>query len=127
MLTKLSLSNFKSWRKIGDMRIAPITGLFGTNSSGKTSVLQLLLMLKQTTESADRHQPLELAAPPGLVDLGTFKDVIHNHLSNKAWDGVWTNLTRSWTRRGTPRRSCFKVRTSVSHARSIEIRRMEFG
>jgi len=49
MLTKLSLTNFKSWREIRAMRLAPITGLFGTNSSGKTSILQLLLMLKRTT------------------------------------------------------------------------------
>jgi predicted ATP-dependent endonuclease of OLD family len=27
---------------------------FGTNSSGKSSILQFLLMLKQTVESSDR-------------------------------------------------------------------------
>jgi len=41
MLTELSVNNFKSWKRIKQMRLAPITGLFGTNSSGKTSVLQL--------------------------------------------------------------------------------------
>ena len=54
MLTELSVSNFKSWKRIDRMRLAPITGLFGANSSGKTSILQLLLMLKQTAESPDR-------------------------------------------------------------------------
>ncbi len=88
MITKLSLTNFKSWREIRDMRLAPITGLFGTNSSGKTSILQLLLMLKRTTESPDRFQPLELGIQPGLVDLGTFKDVIHAHNTNTVLD--WT-------------------------------------
>ena len=50
MLTQLSVNNFKSWKSIPEMRLAPITGLFGANSSGKTSILQLLLMLKQTID-----------------------------------------------------------------------------
>jgi len=45
MLTELSLTNFKSWSSIDKMRLAPITGLFGANSSGKSSILQLLLLL----------------------------------------------------------------------------------
>ncbi len=43
------------------MRLSRITGVFGTNSSGKTSLLQMLLLLKQTAASSDRAQPLELA------------------------------------------------------------------
>ena len=61
MLTRLSLDNFKSWKKIEEMRLGQITGLFGTNSSGKTSILQLLLMLKQTIESSDRCKCWNLA------------------------------------------------------------------
>ena len=52
MLTQLNTENFKSWQNIGEMGLASVTGLFGTNSSGKTSILQLILMLKQTIESA---------------------------------------------------------------------------
>ena len=79
MITKISLQNFKSWKQIENIRFAPITGLFGSNSSGKTSILQLLLMLKQTTESADRTQVLNLGDDKSLVELGTYKDVIYNH------------------------------------------------
>lgn len=46
MITSLQFRNFKSWRDTGEIRLAPITALFGTNSSGKTSLLQTLLMLK---------------------------------------------------------------------------------
>lgn len=73
------LQNFKSWSKTGDIKFAPLTGLFGTNSSGKTSLLQLLLMLKQTAESADRAQVLNLGDERSLVELGTFKDILYNH------------------------------------------------
>ena len=80
MLTSLSLGNFKSWQSIREMRLAPITGLFGTNSSGKTSILQALLMLKQTVESSDRSQVLNLGDERSLVSLGTFDELIHRHL-----------------------------------------------
>jgi AAA15 family ATPase/GTPase len=39
MITELSLENFKSWKKIKKMKFGPVTGLFGANSSGKTSIL----------------------------------------------------------------------------------------
>jgi predicted ATPase len=79
MLTQLSVANFKSWRSIPKMRLAPITGLFGTNSSGKSSILQLLLMLKQTIESSDRAQVLEFGDGKSLTNLGSFRDVVYGH------------------------------------------------
>jgi predicted ATPase len=79
MLTQLSVSNFKSWQSIPQMRLAPITGLFGTNSSGKTSILQLLLMLKQTIDSSDRAQVLEFGDERSLTNLGSFRDVVYGH------------------------------------------------
>ncbi|HAX90153.1 MAG TPA: hypothetical protein DCY91_28895 [Cyanobacteria bacterium UBA11370] len=79
MLTQLHIQHFKSWQDTELMRIAPLTGLFGTNSSGKTSILQLLLMLKQTVESADRQQVLHTGDEQTYVDLGTPYDVIYHH------------------------------------------------
>lgn len=76
MLKSLHFQNFKSWR---DARAdcAPITGFFGTNSSGKTSVIQFLLMLKQTKDGTDRAISLDLNGD--LVSLGTISDVLHGH------------------------------------------------
>lgn len=79
MLTRLAFQNFKSWRETGSLGLAPITALFGSNSSGKTSVLQILLLLKQTAESPDRTQVLNLGDDRSLVDLGTFQDVLFEH------------------------------------------------
>ncbi|MCY3789342.1 MAG: AAA family ATPase, partial [Gemmatimonadetes bacterium] len=47
MLEFLNITNFKAWREL-QISLGKITGLFGTNSSGKSSVLQFLLLLKQT-------------------------------------------------------------------------------
>ena len=79
MITSLSLANFKSWEQIDEMRLAPITGLFGANSSGKTSILQLLLLLKQTVESPDRAQVLQFGDEKSLVNLGSFPELIYDH------------------------------------------------
>jgi hypothetical protein len=79
MLNSLRVQNFKSWADTGDLRLAPITGLFGSNSSGKTSILQLLLLLKQTVESTDRAQVLDMGDDRSLVNLGTFREIVHGH------------------------------------------------
>lgn len=76
MLTRLELHNFKSWRDTGSIELAPVTAFFGANSSGKTSILQSLLMLRQTVENPDRNQTLALS---GLADLGTYRDIIYGH------------------------------------------------
>ncbi len=83
MLDTLRFQNFKSWRDTGDIRLAPITGFFGTNSSGKSSILQLLLMLKQTVESNDQQQVLNLGSDRTYVDLGTSYDILHQQIIYK--------------------------------------------
>jgi predicted ATPase len=79
MLTKLRLKNFKAWRDSGDIRLAPLTVIFGPNSAGKTSITQLLLLLKQTVESPDRQRALQLGDGRTVVDAGTYDDVVHGH------------------------------------------------
>lgn len=85
MLHELSFENFKTWAT-AEIRFGKITGFFGTNSSGKTSLLQFLLLLKQTKEATDRALSLELNGP--YVELGLYGDMIHNHdeALNLKWD-----------------------------------------
>lgn len=79
MLTYLRIRNFKSWVDTGPIRLAPITVFFGTNSSGKSSLGQLLLLLKQTAESTDRTQVLRTSDRDASTNLGDFRDFIHRH------------------------------------------------
>lgn len=81
MLTELKFTNFKSWAT-ADLTCGRITGVFGTNSSGKTSLLQFLLMLKQTKDATDRALSLDLNG--ALVQLGTARDMIHLHDENRS-------------------------------------------
>ena len=79
MLRRMSLTNFKCWREF-DVDLAPITIFFGTNSSGKTAILQSLLMLKQTVHGYDIDTHLNLGTSRrDYVALGNYRDIIFNH------------------------------------------------
>jgi predicted ATPase len=79
MLTELRIKNFKAWKDTGAVRMAPLTVIFGANSSGKSSLGHLLLALKQTTLLSDRKRALHLGDETTLIDLGTFSDCIFGH------------------------------------------------
>ena len=92
MITELRAQNFKSWQDTGRLQFAPLTGLFGANSSGKTSILQVLLMLKQTAERpSDWNGPLYFGDEGSLVNLGNFDAVIHKHKQDLS-----LNISVSW-------------------------------
>jgi predicted ATPase len=88
MLKEIGVKNYRSWADSGSVPLAPLTGFFGTNSSGKSSLLRFLLMLKQTAESRDRGIQLELGGQKDYVELGSPKDVIFNH--NDKLELAWT-------------------------------------
>ncbi|MCY3779594.1 MAG: DUF3696 domain-containing protein [Chloroflexi bacterium] len=86
MFKQISMTNFKSWRETGPVRMAPLTGFFGANSSGKSSLLQMLLLLKQTTESNDPNLVLKTGSlqPAGTiqqayVNLGAPHEITHRN------------------------------------------------
>lgn len=80
MFTEIHAQNFKSWRDTGKIKLAPLTGFFGSNSSGKTSLLQILLVWKQTIESNDRSRILDTGwGNDTYVNLGSIYDVVHQH------------------------------------------------
>ena len=74
MLEGLSLSNFKGFGATESMEFKPVTILCGTNSCGKSSVLQSLLLFKQTIESQNPKQSILLNGR--FVRLGAFRNII---------------------------------------------------
>lgn len=57
---RISINNFKAIGSIADYEMRPLTILSGTNSSGKSSFIQLLLLLKQTLELDSAQFPVVL-------------------------------------------------------------------
>jgi predicted ATPase len=80
MINHLHVENFKSWEKL-DISLGKVTGLFGTNSSGKSSLLQFILLLKQTKNATDRGLVLDFGGPDQFVNLGSYQDVIYKNES----------------------------------------------
>jgi predicted ATPase len=57
-ITRIAVEGFKSISKRQSIDIAPLTILAGANSSGKSSIMQPLLLLKQTLEATFDPGPL---------------------------------------------------------------------
>ncbi len=74
---KISIENFKSIKKLKDFELRPFTILSGVNSSGKSSFIQLLLLLKQTVELNSANRPIFLDGE--LYKVTDFKDIVFNH------------------------------------------------
>lgn len=83
MLHALELENFKAFGERARIPFAPITLIFGENSAGKSSILQCLNLLKQTRESREVGALLLPRAENGIVDLGSFQEMIFDHDLNR--------------------------------------------
>ena len=62
-ITAISVQNFKSLGRESRIEIRPLTILAGANSSGKSSMMQPLLLMKQTLEASYDPGPLLLDGP----------------------------------------------------------------
>jgi predicted ATPase len=62
-ITRITVAGYKSIGKEQSIEIRPLTILAGANSSGKSSMMQPLLLLKQTLESTYDPGPLLLNGP----------------------------------------------------------------
>lgn len=84
MLRQLQIQNFKIWKDTGNIRMAPITLFFGANSSGKSSIGQFLMMLKQTVESPYRKAVFYPGGKNSAVQLGSYQEMVfHRKPDNK--------------------------------------------
>lgn len=62
-ITRLTIGGYKSLSKEQSIEIKPLTILAGANSSGKSSLMQPLLLMKQTLEASYDPGPLLLNGP----------------------------------------------------------------
>ena len=78
MLREYQLKNFKAFSDAAPLLLRPITLIYGPNSAGKSSIIQSLMLLKQTLEEAESSDVVLL--PKGkLVDLGNYREMVHLH------------------------------------------------
>lgn len=82
-LSNLNFSNFKNWKNF-NTDLTKINLFFGQNSSGKSSIIQLLLLLKQTVENKDEKVVLYFGDDKSYVNLGNFDEVLNKIAMEKA-------------------------------------------
>ena len=96
-LRKWRLGSFKSVAKPIEIDLAPLTVVVGANSSGKSTLIQSILMMAQNAMRSDERSPakaqgiFELNGP--LVQLGTFKetrcDLTESRSPTLQFGGTW--------------------------------------
>lgn len=77
---KISINNFKSIGSLDDYQVKPLTVLSGTNSSGKSSFIQLLLLIKETVDIDSSRIPLYTQGQ--LFKVREVKDIIKGKNEN---------------------------------------------
>lgn len=76
MLSKVSLKNFKSFEAL-ELPLAPLSILTGANCAGKSTVLQALLLLRQSAVVGELKNG-RLLLNGHLVHIGTGRDLIYS-------------------------------------------------
>src|SRR5262245_66562586 len=80
-IRQLRLQNFKCFADSGCIPIAPLTLILGKNNSGKSSILQSLLLLRQSVDTSNLEARLSLRG--SYYEAGTYADLVHQHLLRK--------------------------------------------
>ncbi len=92
MITELKIKNFKSI-KDESLKLSSLNLITGINSSGKSTLLQSILLLKQINISKKT-----LSLNEHLVELGTIEDALHQFYSeNKIEIGLTLNSKESFS------------------------------
>lgn len=81
-LTQIEIENFKGIGERQAIDLKPITLLFGPNNAGKSTVLQVLHYMRELLERQNPDPDQTIAG--GLIDLGGFRALVHNHELNRA-------------------------------------------
>lgn len=79
MITKLKIANFKSHKDTA-LNLGNLTLLTGLNSSGKSSVIQTFLLLRQSFKKGRLSKGLDLNEP--LCDIGKGDDALYRYAKN---------------------------------------------
>jgi predicted ATPase len=88
MLKELRLKNFKAFKEL-ELELRPFTLLSGLNSVGKSTILQSLLILRQSYLESGRNSaefPLQLNGE--YVELGNVEDVFYRTRGRETTDNI---------------------------------------
>ena len=116
MITNWTIGHFKSIYDITNFEFAPLTIFAGENSSGKSTLIQTLLLVTQTVQSQIQTRSVVLNGH--IARLGTFSDILsHRSQENEIKIGFALDIDE-----GLQRRESFGWRGRTEHPiRSVEL------
>lgn len=82
MLDGFTLGNFKGFKGLTEVRLSPLTLIYGPNSSGKSALIQALAVCGQSTPQGPYTRGTEKESwvfSGDYVDLGGYQNVVHGH------------------------------------------------
>lgn len=76
MLTKITLTNFKCFREATEFPLSLVNLLTGINGRGKSTLLQSLLLMRQSLEHNPKTE--EVILNGSCIRLGTYNDIVNS-------------------------------------------------
>lgn len=118
--TSLSLRNFRAFKRLEQMPMAPLTFLVGPNSSGKSSLFHAFLLIAQSALLPGGYKTFVPSWVGRMVDLGSYQDAVFSHnesLGIQISVGVAIQPTKSTLRARKPTiEFCFELRSDNTFA-----------
>lgn len=101
MIDKFYLRNFKSINTLEHIELKNLSIICGSNSSGKSSMIQAILMLSQTFGS--RYFESTISLNGRLVRLGSFSDILnHKLISEEDGGDISMSIDLSFSKDASP-------------------------
>lgn len=122
MLKSIGLENYKCFKDETTINIAPLTVLCGVNSSGKSSILKSLLMLKQSYENESPYN--EMLFTGEYVDNGFFDDIIYHDNINDIADSDTFKISNTFILRDNSDNNGYSLRKRQDSSSFRELKRI---
>lgn len=97
LLTEVELANLKAFGAPTQVPLAPLTLVYGANSAGKSTLVQSLLLLKQSLASD------ALVTQGSLLNVGGYRGLVHRHADEPVSIALTYGTLPTWIpETGTP-------------------------
>ncbi|NVM29294.1 MAG: AAA family ATPase [Candidatus Helarchaeota archaeon] len=78
-ITSINIQHFKGIKSLIQGNLKPIIGIWGKNGTGKSTILQALMLLKNLATIKDTKEDYKLILNTNNLNLGTLENILHKY------------------------------------------------